>query len=127
VNVEGSARIAATLVEAQYALAVGGRVVARYDEPVAGAFYLEEADLLVVNTQLVGRNRSQHNIWAYDGTGRLRWRVPINYLMGSLGERYYAVGAWSATRLVAMMQNVGLVVIDAADGRVVAVPRHLPW
>jgi hypothetical protein len=125
VTVGGAGTIGARLVEAQYALAVGGRVVARYDEPVATAFYLAEADLLVVNTVMVGRNRSPHNVWAYDGEGRLRWQVPQNRLMGSLPERYHAVAAWSATRLVAMMQNVGLVVLDAATGRVVAVPRML--
>jgi hypothetical protein len=100
-------------------LVIGDRVVQRFEERIAQLLDAPELDLTLVRTELVGRDRTPRNLWAFDRDGRSRWRA------GGLGtwSRYEEVAVWSATRLVARVQNVGLVVLDAIDGAVVAVPQ----
>jgi hypothetical protein len=106
-----------------YALAVGKRIVALFAEPIAELILLAESDLLVVRTEATRGRGRPGNLWGFTVAGRRRWRV-VRSEKGGAGERYFHVGVWSETRLVALQSDC-LVVIDAGTGRLVSkIPRR---
>ena len=115
----GSQRV--RTAEAGYAFVLDGHVRQRFDEPIEQVLDVAELDLILVRTQLVGRQRTPQNLWAFHQDGRPRWRAPRAGILGGR-ERYEEVAVWSASRLVARMQNVGIVVLDVETGTIVAIP-----
>jgi hypothetical protein len=108
-------------------LLVGGRVVARFRDPIVQTFYLERNDVLVVLTRSTHWDRNHRNLWGFRGNGHRRWRVGPSGRRTRIGtDPVGDVGAYDDDYLLAEM-GTGIVVIHALTGRVTPLQYRLTW
>ncbi len=105
---------------------IGRRVVAWFRHPIAEAFYVAEADVLVVRTRR-GDWRDHRNVWGFTGAGRRLWRVGASGGKSRFGRDPYAdVGAYDARYLIALTMRAP-VAIHVRTGCVAPLQERLQW